>query len=46
MPNYLIKVIFKLVVLNTLFFASMSAQAYYSNDPQGDIFIKRPFGDT
>jgi len=25
---------------------SLSASAYFSNDPQGKIFLKKPFGDT
>lgn len=37
---------FIVLVFGYAVFNSNSAYAYYSNDPQGQMFIKRPFADT
>jgi len=43
---HLLKLVINTTIVSLLVFSSFSANAYYSNDPQGKIFLKKPFGDT
>ena len=40
------RVLFRALYISLLLIISSSSHAYFSNDPQGKMFIEKPFGDT